>query len=415
MELVYCDGAMAYNKNLLTIVLGRHAREPHIEGGGKVMYETARALTQANVETYLISFNYRNQWYNHGEKELCTEDFDSINISTNIISQNIVLNTRVGALIANIIEPIKLLKLLSEYKYILKRGKKKSIIVFIGNANKYMDVILRGIEKIIGTEGRRILVVLKKEDLSSTKIRIIRPHIILATSREIAYLAKHVYKNKRVVQAYPPVDLSIYRPLNRRKICEKIFSELGSDKLLLYIGRVNELRFPTQTLRYIALALRGIDKEAKLLIATLPDILSNNWIKRSLELMRKEHLKNVLILPKILTTKEKVVLMNCSRAFIFPSITTTAIEPPISVLEAVSCGLPIVTTGHNSTCEVAYATGGFVCRNFCDEYSLKRLFIELLSRAPNVTRARTWAENNLSYTIFRKKLMDIYKLIIGNL
>jgi len=406
MELVYCDRAMTSNKDLLAIVIGRHAREPHIEGGGKVMYEIARALTQANVKTYFISFNYYNQWYEYSKKKLCTKDFDSINISTNIISQNTVLNTRAGALIANIIEPIKLLKLLSEYKYILKRGKKKSIIVFIGNANKYMDIILRGIEKIVGTEGRRILVALKREDLSFIKIRIIRPHIILTTSREIAYLAKRIYKNKRVVQAYSPIDLSIYRPLNRRKICEKIFSELGSDKLLLYIGRVNELRFPTQTLRYIALALRGIEKEAKLLIATLPDILSNNWIKRSLELMRKEHLKNVLILPKILTIKEKVILMNCSKAFIFPSIGTTAIEPPITVLEAVACGTPIIATGKSSTREIVYATNGYI---YSDLSQLQKILEIVLSseKNSNLLIARRFAMKHLSFSTFKAKILGI--------
>jgi len=391
--------------DLLGIVIGRHTHEPRIEGGGKVMYEIAIMLAQLGIETYLIGFNYYNRLAKYVNNESSERNLNLVNISTRLLPQNVVLNTEAGALAANLIESIKILNFLPKYKYELNKMKWRKVTKFIGNANKYTHKLLRMMERPVDVEEKRILVAFKKEELSPTRVRAIRPHTILVTSMENAYLAKNMYKDSIVVHAYPPIELSIYRPLKKERVCSGLFSMLGSDKLFLYFGRVNELRFPTQMLQYIVTVLKEVDKEAKLLIVALPDINSRRWLKNSLELVKKKHLDNVLILSRVLNVWEKVLLLNCSKAFVFPSIENTAIEPPITILEAVACGTSIITSGKSSSKEIAYMTNGYM---FNDHLQLRKIFERiLLSRSDDPNRARSFAVKYLSTDAFRKKLLHI--------
>jgi len=408
------DIMVARYNDFIVIIFGRHTQRPHIEGGGKVMYEIAKAIADIGIETIFFAFNYRDQPYsNTTEVYTYNKNYREINVLTNFINRDFVLNTNSGALVANIIEIAKTpLYIIPEYiRYI--KSKMRSL-VFIGNANKHINIILRIIDIALNIDKKKILTVPKREELKALKIRTLKPDAILVTSRELAYIAKNIYKDIEIIQMYPPIDLSLYKPLNKGNICNNILSQIGADKILLYIGRVNRLRFPLKTLKYISLSLKKIGRDAKLLIVTPPEQKSSSWIIEALNIIRKFDLKNVIILSHILTENEKILLYNCANVFVFPSITTTAIEPPLTVLEAVACGIPIVTAGYNSTREIAYATGGFVYYKHTEIEKILENVLSTSSQFSYIKKIREWAEKNLSLDIFRKGIIDIlYKNLDG--
>jgi len=144
---------MAVSKTI-AIVFGRHTQRPHIEGGGKVMLNIASVLADTGVETLFITFNYYNPYhsftiYSNSRNRI---SYREANIVTKFITQDIVLNTRFGALAANIIELCKAsLYIASTYpRFTLNNNIYERALVFIGNASKYLSIILQIIDRILG-------------------------------------------------------------------------------------------------------------------------------------------------------------------------------------------------------------------------------------------------------------------------
>ena len=112
---------------------------------------------------------------------------------------------------------------------------------------------------------------------------------------------------------------------------------------------------------------------------------------------------------RILTDEEKAILYSMARGFIFPSSSSTAIEPPLTVLESVAHGTPIITTGTNSTKEIAYATNGFV---YSDLSQLQRILETVLpsKKNNNPLIARRFAMEHLSFSTFKAKILNIINM-----
>jgi glycosyltransferase involved in cell wall biosynthesis len=263
---------------------------------------------------------------------------------------------------------------------------------------------------MLGLREKRVLVIMKRDELKTINMAILKPHIALATSKELANITKYRFVNKKinVIQVYPPIDLTMYKPLeNKDKICGETLQRINAERIILYIGRVNESRFPLRTLRHMTLSLKKINSKVKLVIVVPPERESIDWIIKSLEIIKKANSNNVILLPRILTESEKILLYNCASAFIFPSRTVTAIEPPLTVLEAVACGTPIITTGKSSTSEIAHATNGYIYND--DLSQLQKILEIVLSSEKNNNQliTRRFAMEHLSFSTFKSKMLNI--------
>lgn len=70
-------------------------------------------------------------------------------------------------------------------------------------------------------------------------------------------------------------------------------------------------------------------------------------------------------------------ILSATKALIYPAKSHCASEPSISVLEAVSCGTTLITTGFDSTREVALQTNGIIFKN-------KENIITMLPSLPSI-------------------------------
>jgi glycosyltransferase involved in cell wall biosynthesis len=168
---------------------------------------------------------------------------------------------------------------------------------------------------------------------------------------------------------------------------------------------VSELRFPLKSLKEIALKLKESSGEIKLIIASPPEKPSISWFLEARKIVKKLGLSNrVIFIPRILEKPEKISLLRSAEIFIYPAETTAAIEPPLSVLEAITFGQYLITKGFNSTRELVEQAAGQICENFSTLKALEDC-IDEAKRASDIILQ--WANRNLNLMNFARSLQDI--------
>ena len=401
--------------NVLAVVLARHATKPYVEGGGKAMLDLAHALSDANIDTLFFSFNYPSYSTDYVSSRN-HEKYMRFDVKIGLLSQDIVLNTAIGSITSSIVESfIGGVLVGARYANYIKRSRDKKVCLsFIGNASKYLSLVFKSINNLSRLKEKRVFVLMQRGELRRLSLRILKPHLIIATSRELAKLARKVFPEKEILieHVYPPIQLNP-SGISRLEIENMVFRELADERFLLYLGRVNYERFPLSMLKQLLLTLREVDKRAKIVIVTIPERRSTEWVKRTKEIARKCHASNnLIVMTRILTNKEKSVLYSMARGFIFPSSSSsTAIEPPLTVLESIAYGTPIITTGTSSTKEITRFKQGFVYSK-PDEL---RVFTDFVLNS-NASRnfIKEWAMKNLNYANFSEKLRSIIFRVINS-
>ena len=158
----------------------------------------------------------------------------------------------------------------------------------------------------------------------------------ITTSMEVEWAARLGVKG--IWRVNPPIDTDVFKPISKSKAREH-FNLPEDDFIALYLGNVTNLRFSPDFLRNIN--LRGENRK----IVIFANYISSNW-RRKREMFRKN---NILLEEKILHTKQKVYLYNAADVFIMPFSRelkmhkhVAVIDPPITMLEAMSCGIPVI-------------------------------------------------------------------------
>jgi glycosyltransferase involved in cell wall biosynthesis len=386
------------NDDVVAIVIGRHTEKPLTEGGGIIAGQTAKALGRLGFPTWLISINY-SKGIESRRIEVSGENAENeIPLKIKFLSQDDVLNNHRVAVLANLVEfattPLMLVKLIKKL-----RRNYRDVYVFIVNANKLIGAILAHLSKYFSSRVTKVYVLTRREELYRETLRMIKPDVILATSKELQLMAfkSAILGVTNILFAYPPI---LDEPKSRLE------SERYRDKepILLYLGRVNEKRFPVIFFKNIAEKLKESKEELKFIIVTPPEKPSIFWLPKAKNIVEEFNLVDrVIFVPRILREHEKNVLLRKTSIFIYPSTTTAAIEPPLSALEAMSYGQYLITTGSTSTRELVIQTRGFVSKDFSDLNLDNCIYIA--NQARDIILS--WSRINLSVTKFMKTVKSI--------
>ena len=159
----------------------------------------------------------------------------------------------------------------------------------------------------------------------------------ITTSIETDWLADLGVKNFQVVN--PPINTDLFKPVDKLKARRLL--NLPEDKfIVLYMGNLGEVRFSPEFIERMKIL-----RETNNLLLIYANIVDDEWLKKS-DILHNEH---VILRKEILSEEQKALIYNAADVFILPFSKKMnsykhvfIIDPPITMLEAMSCGIPVI-------------------------------------------------------------------------
>ena len=159
----------------------------------------------------------------------------------------------------------------------------------------------------------------------------------ITTSIETQWFDDLGVKNFQVVN--PPINTNLFKPMD--KLRARSLLNLPEDKfIVLYMGNLEEVRFSLNFVDQVKF-LRNHNN----LLLILANLIDSDWLKKS-NILHKE---NVILRKEILSEEQKALIYNAADVFILPFSKKMnsykhvfIIDPSITMLEAMSCGVPVI-------------------------------------------------------------------------
>ena len=236
---------------------------------------------------------------------------------------------------------------------------------------------------------------------------------IMASSKTVAHHLENLCRTKPEV-IYPPVNTDIYRPRTNASVRLR---PPKSETVILYMGGLKPTRFPEEIVLDV---MRRIVKQianAQLLVYAPNNSLN---IARAEEILKKANQlglsRHVRVKVSDLPEQVKSEIYNAADIFIFPSYDmSTAIEPPLTILEAMSCGLPVISNNVSSVPEIIEDSSGGTILPF-SELSVAQISDTIVSLLRNSkllesmsSQARLFITETMSLATSSKKLVELYQ------
>jgi len=152
-------------------------------------------------------------------------------------------------------------------------------------------------------------------------------------------------KNKRIFVIPPPLDCEFFKPLTHRQ--KTGLFPPDCDYRILYIGPMSPARFPVVNVLETVKILKKNGLNVNLLVLARGTEFDYLWVNTINKRATKMGLnKNVTACVKTLSEEEKLDYYNSADSVIFPWTRSFvgAVEPPLTLLEAMSCGKIVVAS-----------------------------------------------------------------------
>ena len=205
----------------------------------------------------------------------------------------------------------------------------------------------------------------------------------------------------------PPIDNTNFSPQNNKK--NQLHTDYSDQTLISYVGPINPKRFALiETLKAMKLLARKFSFTLNIytFLRYREDAIIFRYLEKKIEKLGLR--KNVKIQNILLSKEEKAKIYRSSTLCIFPiSFPIDLSDPPISILEAMSCGSVVLTSPVNSI--------PLIIKDNFNGYTINRLEAKYLSQLikdiieyPEKKKIRDNARrtvlDNFSYDAVWKKL-----------
>ena len=232
---------------------------------------------------------------------------------------------------------------------------------------------------------------------------------IITSSLSIRSHLSQFSKNTALYQLYPPIDTSRFRPRNG-------FGEHESKESIVSLGSLERKRFPVKIVfKSLKILIEDYKRNVFLQVIARTWPGNQNLKDEATRIFKKMGLdQHVDIKVRNLNEQEKIRLFNKTSVYLQPFKRQLAADPPIAMLEAMSCGIPVVSTAVG---EVPYIiqddVNGKIINNPTPESLASALNQALEKRHLLSRRARETIQSKMSYPVMGPKILFVYKTILA--
>lgn len=191
------------------------------------------------------------------------------------------------------------------------------------------------------------------------------------------------------------VDTDLFRPLNRQAIRNTL--EISPDSIVFLFSSY-DIHDTNKGLDRLLEALEKVEIPNKVLVC----------IGKARQSKPKASFR--VIYTGLLTDPSKIVEYYSASNFVLQcSYEETFGQTP---LEAMSCGIPVISTPHFGSIDLIRPFNGVLCKGF-DAYSIASGIKEALSQHYDAIRIRQYVVDNFQYDIIAKQYKALYESIMG--
>jgi len=329
---------------LLPVFYTTGLNAPYTEGHIQIARMIIKSLMLFGVQSAVFNFNY-------DDGSQAEDNFAELRIQQRIpfISRQSVLSrTRRAILIYTLMtETIKM----PRFFMLEKALKHRNPVVNIVNGFRYPRILAKRM-----LSAPIILHFYIPQLLGRYAITLFanKADMMIASSQGIAqFLRNQGAAKEKIAIVYPPIDTELYKHSNKHLARAK----LGLPKesaIILYIGNLSCARFPEDDVLRLVEEIAAMIPDTILLVFA-PETNSN--IFRAYEINRKAEILNLTsklrIYVKNLSEKWKATIYAASDIFFFPgSGSRTAVEPPLTALEAMASGSVVFAPRFSALSEI---------------------------------------------------------------
>jgi glycosyltransferase involved in cell wall biosynthesis len=247
---------------------------------------------------------------------------------------------------------------LSSYLWKKIRSFSPDIIYYLPIAHATLNSFIRTrVLKTYGNQAKTVMITLQPREYSGLSKRIIpliAPDLVLAQSEKTEKVL--VSLGCRVKKIPSGVDLQKFVPMSK-EVKETLREKYGFPRnkyLVLHVGHINKNR---------NMQIMG---EIQRMEGFQAVVVGSTTYPEDVKLVKDLQRQGVITMTGYVDQIEEVY--QCADCYLFPVFSEGAcIEVPLSVLEAMACNLPIVTTRYGGLAELICEGKGFLFVDSCEE------------------------------------------------
>ncbi len=224
-------------------------------------------------------------------------------------------------------------------------------------------------------------------------------------------IKQHLDKEK-IFLVPPPINCELFKPQLQPR-ARAIERSMNMDAVILYFGDLHPLRFPA---RKILEAIELLKKENLNVILKVVSRYGSDHIKINKMAQEMNLMDNIICYTKSLRNEEKIELYSTADVVLFPFKGFMGIDPPATLLEALSCGKIVLASKIQSMPYIIKnRVNGILIDNLTPEKLAKELKFALTSeKAKKIgEKARQTVLHNFSKGIVTQKLLHMYEQILN--
>jgi glycosyltransferase involved in cell wall biosynthesis len=244
--------------------------------------------------------------------------------------------------------------------------------------------------------------------------RLLENSVLSVNQSMVNFLITNLgFEPKRVHYVPCPIDTTLFKPIRNKVSLREKYGLPKDKRVIVYVGSLNTARGIIELMKSFRSVLSQ-NPETLLYISYPQHNTEATYETEVYSLIRSLGLQRKVVMSGPSQHVEEIY--NLADVMVLPFNRPYWVDPPLVLLEAMSCGVPVITSSLGAISEVVREDENAVVVNPSDQESLAKAIVSLINDPLEASRVGEKARETIvqtnSYEVVGKKLLKIYSSVI---